>query len=77
MKPTNSNSQVCTMGSYKIGDNIASQFYYNDDNVFTIEKPPASCNIRIYLTTLADAIPVWATIGPQVDFYFRIYGVKK
>lgn len=72
---TNSNSQICTMGSYSIGVN-ATQIYYNDDNVFTIEKPPATCNIRIYLTTLADIVPNWATLGPQVDFYFRIYGIK-
>ena len=73
---TNSNSNNCTMGSYTLGVN-GTQMYYNDDNVFSIEKPPATCNIRIYLTTLGDSVPNWATLGPQVDFYFRIYGIKK
>ena len=73
---TNSNSQVCTVGSFAIGIN-GGQLYYNNDNVFTIEKPPAVGNIRIYLTTISDGVPNWATIGPNVDFYFRIYGIKK
>jgi len=73
---TNSNSQYCTMGSYSLGIN-GTQMYFNDDNVFTIEKPPAISSIRIYLTTLGDSVPNWATLGPQLDFYFRIYGVKK
>ena len=72
----NSNSQICTVGAFGIAV-AGGQIYYNDDNVFTIEKPPETCNIRIYLTTLADGIPNWATIGPNVDFYFRIYGIKK
>ena len=72
----NSNSAICTMGSFGLGTN-AAQLYYNDDNVFTIEKPPDICNIRIYLSRLSDASPVWATLGPQMDFYFRIYGIKK
>jgi len=73
---TNSNSQVCTMGSLTLGIN-GTQIYYNDDNVFTIEKPPATCNIRIYLTTMGDNVPNWNQLGPQMDFYFRIYGIKK
>ena len=72
----NSNMGFCTMGSFTLGAN-ATQMYYNDDNVFTIDKPPATCNIRMFLTQLNDAQPAWTTIGPQVDFYFRIYGVKK
>jgi hypothetical protein len=72
----NSNSQFCTMGSFTMGIN-ATQTYYNDDNVFTIEKPSASTNVRIYLSTLSDTVPVWASLGPQFDFYFRVYGVKK
>ena len=73
---SNSNSQYCTMGSFTLGVN-GTQMYYNDDNVFSINKPPESCNIRIYLSTLSDTVPVWGTIGPQIDFYFRIYGITK
>ncbi len=73
---TNSNSAICTMGSFGLSTN-ASQLYYNDDNVFTIEKPPATANIRIYLTRLSDTPAVWASLGPQFDFYFRVYGIKK
>jgi hypothetical protein len=73
---TNSNSQYCTMGSLTLGT-AATQIYYNDDNVFTIDKPPASTNIRIYLSTMGDFTPNWASLGPQMDFYFRVYGVKK
>ena len=73
---TNSKSQYCTMGPYTLRVN-ATQMYYNDDNVFSTEKPPAACNVHIYLSTIGDGIPNWATLGPQVDFFFRIFGVKK
>ena len=73
---TNSNSSNCIVGSYTLAVN-GTQMYYNDDNVFCVEKPSATCNVRIYLTTLGDAVPNWNTMGPQVDFYFRIYVVKK
>ena len=73
---TNSNSQYCTVGSYTLGVN-GTQMYYNDDNVFSINKPPASSNIRIYLSTLNDSVPGWTSLGPQIDFYFRIYGITK
>ena len=72
----NTNSTICTMGSFGLGTN-ATQLYYNDDNVFTIEKPPAIANVRIYLSRLGDAPPTWGSLGPQFDFYFRVYGVKK
>jgi hypothetical protein len=72
----NSNSAICTMGAFGLTAN-ASQLYFNDDNVFTIDKPPATTNIRIYLTRLSDAVPTWVSLGPQIDFYFRVYGVKK
>ena len=72
----NSNSAICTMGSFGLTAN-ASQLYYNDDNVFTIEKPSATSNIRIFFTRLSDASPSWVSLGPQFDFYFRVYGIKK
>jgi hypothetical protein len=72
----NSNTIDCAVGSFTLGIG-ASQIYFNDDNVFTIEKPPAMCNVRIYLTNMNDTTPVWASLGPQMDFYFRIYGIKK
>ena len=73
---TNSNTNTCTMGSFTIGT-TGTQMYYNDDNVFSIEKPPESCNIGIILLTIAGNVPAWTTLGPQMDFYFRIYGIKK
>jgi len=73
---SNSNSQYCTVGSFTIGA-AGTQIYYNDDNVFTINKPPESSNIRIYLTALNDAPAFWTSLGPQIDFYFRIYGITK
>ena len=72
----NSNSQDCCIGALTLGIAGAS-LYYNDDNVFTINKPPETCNIRIYLTTISDLDPNWTSNGPQMDFYFRIYGIKK
>jgi hypothetical protein len=36
-------------------------------------------NIRIYLTKITDSKPsnVATTLYPNIDFYFRIYGIKE
>ena len=72
---TNSNSQRCTVGSYAVAA-AGGQLYFNDDNVFSIYKPPAIASIRIYLTTVDDYVPNWSQSGPIMDFYFRVYGIK-
>ena len=72
----NSNMGICTMGSFAL-PSYPSGVYFNDDNVFSIEKPPATANIRIFLTTIDDFVPNWSIAGPIMDFYFRIYGIKK
>ncbi len=72
----NSNMGICTMGAFAL-PSYPSGVYFNDDNVFSIYKPPASTNIRMYLTTVDDFVPNWTVSGPQIDFYFRIYGIKK
>ena len=72
----NSNMGICTMGVFAL-PSYPSGVYFNDDNVFSIYKPPAMSNIRIYLTTIDDLVPTWTINGPTMDFYFRIYGIKK
>ena len=72
----NSNMRTCTMGAFVL-PSYPSGTYFNDDNVFSIYKPPTSTNIRIFLTTVDDLVPTWTVAGPCFDFYFRIYGIKK
>jgi hypothetical protein len=71
-----SNLATCELGSFLLTAS-ATQIYYLDDNIFTIEKPSDRNNIRIFFTTITGIPPIWTNIGPQYDFYFRIYGVKK
>lgn len=71
----NSNMGICTMGAFAL-PSYPSGVYFNDDNVFSIYKPPAIASIRIYLTTVDDYVPNWAQSGPIMDFYFRVYGIK-
>lgn len=68
------NLVTCEIGSF-ILTSTAKQIYYNEDNVFTIEKPNDRNNIRIYFTTINNVAPTWTNAGPQFDFYFRVYGV--
>lgn len=72
----NSNTSVCVIGGFQLNTNT-NQLYYNDDNIFCIEKPPSNANIRIFLTRLNDVPVSWDSLGPQIDFFFRIYGVQK
>jgi hypothetical protein len=72
---SNSNTSRCIMGGFQLNTN-SEQLYFGDDNLFTIEKPPETTNVRIYLSRLSDVPPSWNSLGPQFDFYFRIYGIK-
>ena len=72
----NSNMGTCVMGAFSL-PSYPTGIYFNDDNVFSIYKPPATANIRLYFTTVDDSVPNWTVAGPTMDFYFRIYGVKK
>ena len=72
----NSNNNVCVMGAFYMTNTPSGQYFY-DDNVFTISKPDANTNVRLYLTNVEDAVPNWTSVGPTIDFYFRVYGVKK
>lgn len=72
----NNNTSTCIVGAFQLV-NTTQQIYFNDNNIFTVEKLPETTNIRIFLTRLNDTPPsTWASLGPQIDFYFRIYGVK-
>jgi hypothetical protein len=71
----NCNTNVYCPAAFILGTAATNANY--TDLVFTIEKPPAICNIRIYLTTMSNTVPNWVTPGPQMDFSFRIYGIKK
>jgi hypothetical protein len=72
------NSNYTTVGSIVLQQSTASFGYFNDDNVFSIYKPMALNNIRIYLTKLNDSKPsnIAGTLYPNLDFYFRVYGIK-
>lgn len=72
------NSNYTTIGSILLQQATPIFGYFNDDNVFSIYKPMPLNNIRIYLTKLNDAKPSNAanTLYPNLDFYFRIYGIK-
>ena len=72
---SNSNTSRCIMGAFQLYPET-NQLYFNDDNVFTVDKLQETTNIRIYLSRLSDVAPVWVSLGPQYDFYFRIYGVN-
>ena len=63
------------MGAFEVLPST-EQLYFGDDNLFTIQKPPETTNVRIYLSRLNDSQPAWVSLGPQFDFYFRIYGIK-
>ena len=78
LKP-NDNGQCITIGAVNLIQSQANSLYYNDDNVFTIYKPAAMSNIRIYFNTQYDLPPTMAggTLYPHFDFFFRIYGVRK
>ena len=71
------NTGYTTVGSLNLVQSNSNGSYFNDDNVFTIWKPQANANIRIYLTSMYDVAPASAGIYPHFDFYFRIYGVSK
>jgi hypothetical protein len=72
------NSNYTTVGSIVLQQSTASFGYFNDDNVFSIYKPMPLNNIRIYLTKLNDSKPsnIAGTLYPNLDFYFRVYGIK-
>ena len=72
------NSNFTSIGATIISRDTPTCWYFNDDNVFTIYKPMPLNNIRIYFTKINDAKPsnVVNTIYPNIDFYFRIYGIK-
>ena len=72
------NSNYTTIGSFILSRATPGVAYFNDDNTFSIYKPMPLNNIRIYLTKINDAKPsnVANTIYPNIDFYFRIYGIK-
>jgi hypothetical protein len=72
------NSNFTTVGSLTLQRDTPTFEYFNDDNVFTIYKPMPLNNIRIYFTKINDAKPtnVTLTLYPNIDFYFRIYGIK-
>ena len=72
------NSNYTTVGAISLLRATPGFGYFNDDNVFSFYKPQQNNNIRIFLTRLNDAKPtnVANTIYPNLDFYFRIYGIK-
>jgi hypothetical protein len=71
----NCNTNVFAPTAFLIAPQGSNLFY--NDHSFTIERPPAMCDIRIYLTIMNNTVPNWASPGPQMEFYFRIYGIKK
>ena len=73
------NSNYTTIGTIILPQATPTYGYFNDDNTFSIYKPMPLNNIRIYLTKLNDFKPtnVGGTLYPNLDFYFRIYGIKE
>jgi len=71
----NSNTSSCVLGSFTLNPQ-ARILSYNDDAIFTIEKPTETHNIQIFFTTLNNTAPVWSLAGPNFDLYFRIYPCK-
>ncbi len=71
----NSNTNACVLGSFTLNPQ-ARILSYNDDAIFTIEKPTDTNNIQIFFTTLNNVPPTWSLAGPNFDLYFRIYGCK-